>query len=129
MPGMPGLNMLDEHATWPEGGFSTSAAIDDLDARMQTGRFKACVDLTDFFEEARQYHREKFKVVPIFDDILSAVFKGLMMLREARPGYLIQPKVGKYERKPAEEWWKPQVRINDFDPHTGLPLDRDHQPW
>ena len=30
MPGMPGLLMLPDHATWPEGGFSTEAAVDEL---------------------------------------------------------------------------------------------------
>lgn len=128
MPGMLGLNMLDEHATWREGGFSTQAAVDDLDSRMQTGRFKVCADLVEFFDEARQYHREKHQIVKENDDILSAVFKGLMMLRRAQPGYLIQPKVGKYDRK-TDEWWKPKGQAADIDPWTGRPVDPPEQPW
>jgi phage terminase large subunit-like protein len=131
MPGMPGLNMLPVHATWETGGFATQPAIDDLDTRMQTGRFKACADLIEFFEEARQYHREKFKIVKENDDVLDALFKGLMMLREARPGPLNPEMRGKYAQK-EDRWWEPETETKDIDPFTGAAIDRlDNEtvPW
>ena len=84
MPGMPGLLMLPTHATWPAGGFSTGAAVEELDDRMQTGRFKAVDDLADFWHEVRQYHRDDGKLVKVNDDILSALYKALMMKRYAK---------------------------------------------
>lgn len=124
MPGMPGLLMLPTHSTWPEGGFSTAAAVDELDNRMQTGRFFACDDLHDFFDEARQYHRDKGLIVKLNDDILSAVYKGLMMKRYARAVLLGNQKVGKYSKR-ADEWWKPKHAVSDFDLWTGQEIPRD----
>lgn len=85
MEGMPGLNMHHTHATWPQGGYSTAAAVDELDERIKTGRFKVVDTETAFFDEYRMYHRDKGLLVKENDDVLSAVFKGLMMLRIAKP--------------------------------------------
>ena len=73
MPGFLGLNMLPSHATWPEGGYSTEAAVNELDDRMKTGRFKVFDDQVDFLSETRQYHRDKGLIVKINDDLLSAL--------------------------------------------------------
>lgn len=79
-----GLRMLDNHATWPEGGMSTYAGIKEMDERMRTGRFKVANHLNEFFEEYRNYHYKDNQVVKMKDDILSAVRVGIMMKREAR---------------------------------------------
>lgn len=79
------LRMLPEHATFPAGGYSTEAAIREIEAREATGRFKVAGHLQDFFEERRFYHRKDGLVVHMKDDIMSAVQKGIMMLRHAKP--------------------------------------------
>ncbi len=80
-----GLQMLGVHSTWPDGSLSTEAAILELQERMTTNRFKAASHLSDFFEEFRMYHRKDGQIVKERDDILSAVFKTLMMKRFAKP--------------------------------------------
>lgn len=77
--------MLAEHATFPQGGYSTEAAIEEMLAREATGRLKIASHLQDYFEERRFYHRKDGLVVHIKDDILSATQKGIMMLRYAKP--------------------------------------------
>jgi phage terminase large subunit-like protein len=79
-----GLWMLEQHATWPDGGYSTEAGIMELQERMTTGRFKAANHLADFFEEFRLYHRKDGQIVKERDDILSAVRIGVMMKRYAK---------------------------------------------
>jgi phage terminase large subunit-like protein len=116
MPGMLGLNMLPTHATWPEGGFSTEAAVSELDDRTKTGRFLVCEDLGDFFDEYRQYHREKGLLVKIQDDILSAVFKALMMKRFARVVSLGDDPHGNAARL------RQSGQARDMDPFTGMPI-------
>lgn len=80
-----GLRMLPHHATWPEGGSSTEAAIREMDERMATGRFKVASHLTMFFEEFRLYHRKDGMIVRLKDDIISACQKAVMMKRFASP--------------------------------------------
>ncbi len=79
-----GLKMYREHATFKSGGYSPEAAVTHILSRMQTGRFKIFEDLTDLFLEISMYHRKDGKLVQKKDDILSAVFKIMMMLRFAR---------------------------------------------
>lgn len=79
-----GLRMLGEHATWPDGGFSTEAGIMEIQDRMATGRFKVANHLADFFEEFRMYHRKDGQIVKERDDILSAVRIAVMMKRFAK---------------------------------------------
>jgi len=78
------LRMLPEHATFPEGGYSTEAAIAQIFERMQGGRFKVFAHLSPWFEEFRTYHRKKGLIVKEHDDLMSATQKGFMMLRYAR---------------------------------------------
>lgn len=113
MPGMPGLRMLPDHATWPEGGFSTEAAVVELDDRTKTGRFQVFPECAAFFEEYRQFHREKGKLVKIDDDVLSAVFKGLMMKRFALPVGLGDDPHGTAARM------RRHGQAADINPHTG----------
>jgi phage terminase large subunit-like protein len=79
-----GLAMLDVHATWPDGGFSTEAGIVELQDRMTTGRFKVASHLSEFFDEYRLYHRKDGQIVKERDDIISAVRIAVMMKRYAR---------------------------------------------
>lgn len=79
-----GLLMLPQHATWPDGGLSTEAAIIEMQERIVTGRFKVANHLADFFQEFAMYHRKDGLIVKVQDDILSAIQKGLMMKRYAR---------------------------------------------
>ena len=119
MPGMPGLLMLPDHATWPEGGFSTEAAVDELDQRIATGRFKAVDACAEFFDEYRQFHRVKGLLVKVNDDVLSALFKALMMLRYARPVVLGDDIFG------ATRKLSRGGQIAPNDPFTGQPLRGD----
>lgn len=80
-----GLRMLPEHATFAKGGYSTEAAIREMEQREATGRLKIASHLQDYFEERRFYHRKDGLVVHLKDDILSATQKGLMMLRFSKP--------------------------------------------
>ena len=79
-----GLKMLPEHATWPEGGYSTEAGIMQMTDRMTTGRLKVASHLSQWFEEFRGYHRKDGKIVKERDDLMSATRVGIMMLRFAR---------------------------------------------
>lgn len=123
LPGMSGLLMLPDHATWPEGGFSTEAAVNDLDDRTKTGRFLVCDDLTDFFDEYRMYHREKGLLVKKDDDLLSAVFKGLMMKRFARSVTLGDDPHGVAAAS------RRSGMANDIDPFTGAAVPRASSMW
>lgn len=79
-----GLNMLHEHATWPEGGNGVEAGITDMLERMQTGRWKVFSTCGSWFSEFRLYHRDNGKIVKLNDDLISASRYALMMLRLAR---------------------------------------------
>ncbi len=80
-----GLRMLTDHATWPDGSISTEAGILELQERMQTGRFKCNAWCTEFWEEYRRLHRKDGLIVKVFDDVIDATLKALMMRRFARP--------------------------------------------
>lgn len=84
-PGMQGLAMLGTHATWPEGGFYFMPGIDEMNLRMETGRFKVGNDLTAWHDEYQDYQYKDGQVVKIKDDLLSATRVGLMMKRYAKP--------------------------------------------
>lgn len=79
------VNMLHEHATWPEGGLSHEAFVLDIESRANTGRFKVFDDQELFFEEFRGYHRKDGLIVKRRDDVISAVKTGVMMRRFAKP--------------------------------------------
>jgi len=78
------LKMLDEHATFPDGGLSTETGILQMEERMTTGRYKVASHLTDWFEEYRNYHRKDGLIVKKADDLMSASRIGIMMLRAAK---------------------------------------------
>ncbi len=80
-----GLSMLQEHATWPEGGYSREAAVMEITERAMTGRFKVASHLVEWFDEFRLYHRKDGMIVPVEDDLMSATEKIIMAKRHARP--------------------------------------------
>lgn len=83
-----GLKMLGEHATWPDGGYSTEAGIMEMVERITTGRLKVARHLGEWFEEKRLYHRKDGQIVKINDDLLSATRIAIMQKRSAKPVHL-----------------------------------------
>jgi len=79
-----GARMLQEHATFPEGGYSREAAVAQISLRMSTGRWKVAAHLGDWFEEYRSYHRKDGLIVKLNDDLMSASEKLPMMQRFAK---------------------------------------------
>lgn len=85
-----GVNMLHERAMFPETPDDTQVSRSSVEAglslmldMMQTGRLKIAAHLTELFDELRLYHRKDGKIVKEYDDIISAVRYGIMMLRYA----------------------------------------------
>jgi len=79
-----GLDMLFDHAQYPDGSVSVEAGLLDMLTRMEGGRFKVFRHLNDWFEEFRLYHRKDGRVVKERDDLMSATRYGVMSLRFAR---------------------------------------------
>lgn len=78
-----GLNMLQEKATFAEGGNGVEAGIMEILERMKTGRFKVAAHLNDWWEEFRMYHRKEGRIVKEADDLMAATRYAMMMLRHA----------------------------------------------
>lgn len=117
-----GLKMLPSHATFPEGGFSTEAAIMEIDQRLKDGRFKVSEDCLQWLEEYRGYHRnENGLLVKEHDDLLSATMKGVMMKRKGRPGPIlgrdglpVNKSKDRPKQRPAVNPWTMRP-VNDFE--------------
>ena len=111
---MTGLNMLPDHAQFETGGYSTEAIIAEVQDRENTGHIMYARHLNDFFEERRDYHREKGLVVKKNDDMLSALFKAVMDRRYAR-----QCTMGERKRyRPPQQ----EPVSQDWDIFTGQPI-------
>lgn len=78
-----GLNMLNERATFPDGGSGVEAGLFDMLERMQTGRWKVFSTCQGWLGEFRIYHRKDGKIVKERDDRISSSRYALMMLRHA----------------------------------------------
>lgn len=85
-----GVNMTHERAMFAEVPDDTQTSRSSVEAglslmldMMQTGRLKIAAHLTELFEELRMYHRKDGKINKEFDDIISSVRYGIMMLRYA----------------------------------------------
>jgi hypothetical protein len=112
-----GLNMLAEHATFAQGGYSTEAGITDLDIAMRSGRFKVNNQSQDWFQEFRAYHRksdpehpeQNGKIVKVNDDLMSATRVFWMARRHAR----VVP-LGSKMRTPVR-----RRQAQDINPWTG----------
>lgn len=84
-----GFWMLDEHATWEDGGNSVQRGIMEFNNLMATGKIKIFSNLFALFEEIRQYHTktnsvsQQTEIVKIKDDLLDACRYAYMMRRHA----------------------------------------------
>lgn len=122
-----GLLMLGEHATWPDGGYSTEAGILEMQQRMQTNRYKVANHLGEWFEEFREYHRKDGMIVRLRDDLMSASRIGVMARRHGR-----QVPLGHFgsAERPSE-----QLRFNpDGTPYlpekqVAMARDLDYDLW
>ena len=71
--------MLIDHFSNPpvdgasKGNNSIEAGISELLQRFETGRLQIFQSCTETLEELRLYHRKNGKVVPVKDDLLSAM--------------------------------------------------------
>ena len=71
--------MLPEHFTNPpaegklNGNNSIEAGISEMLQRFETGRLQIFESCAETLEEMRLYHRKNGKVVPIKDDLISAM--------------------------------------------------------
>jgi len=83
-----GLRCLPSHAHYPKGGYSTEAAVLELQQRFEKGAGPGGVridaSLEDLFGELRMYHRKDGLLVKQNDDLISALFKGLMDKRHGK---------------------------------------------
>ena len=83
-----GFNLLDEHATWEDGGNGVWAGIMELTNLFKTGRLKVFSNLFEVFAEIRQYHTKttaggKIEITKTLDDLLDAIRYAYMMRRYA----------------------------------------------
>jgi hypothetical protein len=107
--------MLREHATFPDGGFDFEAGITEMAQRLADGTLKISAELTDWFQEYRNYHRVNGLVHKIDDDLLSATRVLCMSIRKAKE-FMIPNRPGPGNRLARE----PQMARNvDFDVFTG----------
>jgi Terminase RNaseH-like domain len=79
-----GFRMMDERATFPDGGNGVEAGVSEMLDRMLTGRWKVFATCPLWLEEFRLYHRKDGQIVKKRDDVLSASRYGLMMRRYGR---------------------------------------------
>lgn len=80
------LRMLSLSARYDNkkgGGQPVEPILVEVQKRMADGRFKVFATCTEFFDEMRTYHRKEGKIVAKRDDVLKAVFYGVMMRRFA----------------------------------------------
>ncbi|MGD9878900.1 MAG: terminase family protein [Reyranella sp.] len=91
-----GLRMMPSHATFPDGGISTEAGINEMYQRMKTGRFKVAKHLLagDWGNEFRSYHRKDGLIVKVNDDLMSATRQAVMTIRSGDLAPL-GPSIGK----------------------------------
>lgn len=83
-----GFSLLDDFATWEDGGVGVWAGIVQLNNMMKTGRLKIFSNLFEVFAEIRQYHTKttaagNIEIVKLVDDLLSAIRYAFMMRRYA----------------------------------------------
>jgi phage terminase large subunit-like protein len=107
-----GLLMLDRHATFEGGGYSTEAGIMEMLARMRSDRFKVAANCIEWQEEFASYHRKDGLIVKTNDDLLSATRIGIMQLRS---GKAVPLGSTRRDRSPEQHY----AQGMDFDPWTG----------
>lgn len=78
-----GLKMLQERATFPDGGNGVEAGVMEMLDRMKTGRWKVFSTCGGWFQEFRLYHRVDGLIIKERDDRISASRYAMMMRRFA----------------------------------------------
>ena len=83
-----GWSMLGENAAWEDGGVGVEASITAMNNLMSTGRFKVFSNLSEVFDEIRQYHTRsgkdgKIEIVKVKDDFIDAIRYAYMMRRHS----------------------------------------------
>jgi len=83
-----GWDMIEDHATWEDGGNGVEAGLMELNNIMKSGRFKIFSHLREVFEEVRGYHRTnkadgRSVIVKKNDDSIDAIRYAYMMRRHA----------------------------------------------
>jgi hypothetical protein len=119
------LNMLPQHAQFVTGGYSTEAAVLEMQQDFRRaggpGGLRVREDLAEFWAEYRQYHRRtmpngRSELVKKNDHLLSALMKARMMKRYAQP-----VSMGNTRRHQAA----PRQVARSFDLWTGDPIWED----
>ena len=78
--------MLGSHAQNRSGGYHLEPTIEEMCGYMKRGAFAIASHMTELAEELLNYHRdEDYKVVPLRDDLISAVRYAFMMRRNGKP--------------------------------------------
>ena len=79
-----GWEMLEDMATWEQGGNGVEQGIMEIYHLIKTKRMLFFNNLGELFDELLQFHRdEQGKVVKLVDDLISALRYAYMMRREA----------------------------------------------
>jgi phage terminase large subunit-like protein len=88
-----GVKMLSRSACYKSdrlGSQPVEPIIQEINERCADGRFKVFSNCHAFFDEYRNYHRKDGRPIKIRDDVLKAVFYGVMMKRYATTQQVIQ---------------------------------------
>ena len=85
-----GVNMGERFTNPPEegkaegtGGIAINPGIVEMSARISDGRLKVFNTLPEWFQEYRQYHIDKGKIVDVDEDLLSATRYAIQSLRHS----------------------------------------------
>ena len=95
-----GWNMLDDHATWPEGNNYVEPGLTMINKMFTTDKLKIFSDLYEVLEEVREYHRKSktnvnepttdiVQLVKLKDDLIDSIRTALMAARFAEQGSMI----------------------------------------
>jgi phage terminase large subunit-like protein len=80
-----GAPMMGLHAQNKGGGISVEPAIEEMCGYMKRGCFTIASHMGELSEEILNYHRdEDYKIVPLRDDLISAVRYSFMMRRQGK---------------------------------------------
>lgn len=104
-----GFNMLQDHATFEDGGVGVWVGIKEIHDLFKTGRMKIVKSLHEVFEEIRQYHtktsgenKNEIKIVKIKDDFLDAIRYAYVMRRYAIRICDLNPEEYSYQNQSTE---------------------------
>jgi phage terminase large subunit-like protein len=123
-----GAPMLGSHAQNRGGGYHLEPTIEEMCGYMKRSTFTIASHMTELGEELLNYHRdEDYRIVPLRDDLISAVRYAFMMRRSGKqldqceaygraPGVDV---VDIYDPRPRPASRTPRTVDNDFDLFTG----------